>query len=1014
MKGIGKASRLLIVVLALAGWSLISRISFTEQTETPSRVLIVSTTFSGASSLEVEEKITHPLEGRLSLIPEIDNIRSYSSPGRSRIEVSIRPKTDLLVAERKIRMMCRIESRDFPRDAGAVSVAFQGQGASAPAISINISSDLSQDSLFRWLKPRLAMGIGNLQESERIEYPDLCQQMIEIGLNRSRLKTAGISPNEVRMSIETASRELTITSVNDMLPTIRWATIKPSRWYLDSLFVINQNQASFRLSQFIQLREKSDCKMKRWRDGEIMFGVKCYFHPGGWTNRNHDLIYEVFQKLEKETEGAILIEVIEDNLGNSLKSSQRILIQCGLSVAILAVLLFLTSGRWQAFFLLMLLIGSLGLSFLGLYVLDLALSVSVVGGLTLGLGMASDNGIMVLSRHTDGNYRRQILPLIAATLTTLVPLLLVQWVDLPIIKTILGFGMALSMVLSASLVVCWAALPVAEQHALRQISPKYQAVTGSGVISRIRQARRWIYVGLILMMGIPVPEFPERIYVKDKELEELYRNTIGTYEVQQIWQPRILDWIGGLSRPFFSQVQRGEPSSKEDAKEIKLVLKGTADIGTYREQMCDLAARIEQELMRKKIPEIRLERSCGPSAECMITVYASRSRTDLRQVEEVYRWLISKAKKTSGIDWSLSGVGEGWSNEKIQDQPWQLKLQGHQYVKLLRHATQLADSLRSLPGVMEAYVGQSQTVTPFISYRLDLQKLGSCSAASFLQETRIHGEESGQLLRVQEGQKRMVPFLMSWNPRLSLSAFLAGPSVNQPDPSPRSRYLTLDSLLDSPEIYKEDQVYEVQVNWAYVGSVKMGERLKKSIRERLVTEPLPGCKLKPVNSGPVWDLPFLSVLVWLIPVLVIIFVICAVFLESLLYAFLVLLTIPFGWIGAMACIMVTNGSLDSGSVAGFFLVTGLTVNHTIFLLMPLRTMRKLTAGDIVILYRRKMRPILLTMVSTILTFGPFCLMSGQDPFWAHLAYITISGLFSGVILTLICLPAFPGILSHSQ
>lgn len=1013
MKGIAKGFRLLIVVLVLAGWSLLFRISFTEQTEIPSQVLIVSTTYPGASSMEVEEKITHSLEGRLSLIPEIENIRSYSSPGHSKIEVSLNSKVDLLIAERKIRMMCRLESRAFPREATAASVTFQGNGGSVPAISLNITTNLSQDSLVRWLKPRLAVRIGSLPESERIEYPDLCRQVMEIGLNRSRLEIAGVSPFEVRQTIETASRELTITSTDEMLPPIRWATIEPSPLYLDSLFVRNQKQAPFRLAQFIQLKEKNDCKTKRWRNGKAMFGVELFFHPGGWTSRNHSLITEVLQKLEEESEEAILVEVIEDNLGNSLESSQRILVQCGLSVGILAILLFLTSGRKQAFFLLMLLIGSLGLSFLGVYVLELSLSVSVIGGLTLGLGMAADNGIMVLSRQTSGNPRRQMFPLVAATLTTLVPLLLVQWVDLPIIKTMLGFGMALSMVLSASLVICWAVLPIVGQQLLPEKPSIHHAIWGSGLISRINKDRRWILVGLILLLGIPVPELPERIYVKDQALEEWYRNSIGSYEFQQIWQPRILDWIGGLSRPFFQQVQRGKSGSQKAAKEIELVLIGTAGIGTYPDQICELAARIEQELVWQNVPGIRLDRSCGPAAKCKITVFASRSEADLRQVEEVYRWLISKAKTTSGIDWSLSGIGKGWSNEKIADQPWRLTLQGDQYVKLLSSANQLADSLRSLPAVMEAYVGQVQAENPFISYRLELQELGSRSPASFLQEIRSHRRQSGQLLQMENGTKRMVPFSMTWNPQLSLSSFLAGPS-HQTDPSPRSQYLALDSLLDSPEIYKENQIYEVQVNWTYVGSVKMGERLERAIRERLGNRPKSNCQLKPLGSGAAWDLPFLSVLIWLIPVLAIIWVICAVFLESLLYAFWVLCTIPFGWIGAMGCIILTNGSLDAGAVAGFFLVTGLTVNHTIFLLMPLRTMRRPTSADIVVLYRRKLRPILLTMVSTMLTFGPFCVMPGQDPFWTHLAYVTISGLFSGVFLTLACLPAFPGILVSSK
>lgn len=997
-----------MVVLALAGWSLIFRISFTQPGGTPSQTLVVSTAYPGASAMEVEEKITNSLEGRLSLVPEIDNLRSYSTSGQSRIEVSIMPEVDLLVVERKIRMMCRLESRSFPQNAGSASVAFEGSAESKPAMKVNIHSTLSQDSLYRWLEPRLAMRIGGLPHSEKIEYPDLCQPMIGIDLFQARLETAGISAFQVRKTIETVARELALAQSTDVLPTIRWSTIRPSSRDLDSLFVQNQNRTSFRLAEFIRLTEKEDCKGKRWRDGQAMFGVELFFHPNGWTRSNLSRMEEVFDGLKKETGGAIDIEMIENNLGDSLHASRRILIQCGFSVAILAILLLLTSGKRQSLFLLMLLLGSLGLSFLALYLLDLPLSVSVIGGLTLGLGMASDNGIMVLGGQKSGNEKRLILPLLAATLTTLVPLILVQWIEIPIIKAMSGFGMALSLVLCASLVVCWAILPMVEQHLVLNTRPIHVATMGSRLISRIRQDRKWLYVGLVLLIGIPVPDLPERIYVKDQAFAELYRNTIGSYEVQYIWQPRILDWIGGLSRPFNKQVQRGESASGTESEAIELVLKGRANIGSYPEQICDLSGRIEQEILWKQIPGIRLTRSCGLPSDCMIMIQASRSHTGLSQVEELYRWLITRIKGTSGIAWSLSGVGKGWSNERIPDQPWQVKLQGYHYVQLMRRANQIADSLRSLPGVMDAYVGQPERQESSISYRLNLQQLAQASRNphSFQQEAGMQGGVAGQMLRTKNGHTRMVPFSMQRNPPLSLSSFLDGPSSGESDPSPRSRYVEQDTLMDSPEIYKENQVYEIQLNWSYVGSVKMGERLEKALRERLKNEPLTGFKLKPKSQGPVWDLRFLSVLIWLIPILGIMWVICAVFLESLRFAFLVLLSIPFGLIGAMAFIILTNGSLDAGAVAGFFLVTGLTVNHTIFLLMPLRTMRKPSAVAISHIYQHKMRPIILTMLSTVLTFGPFCFLGGEDRFWSSLAFITMSGLFSSVVLTLVCLPAF--------
>lgn len=83
-------SWLFLVILAVGGVSSFSNLSRLEDPAFTIKDAMIISTYPGASSMEVEEELTYPLEKEIRQLPYIDKITSTSSDGMSQIMVSMK------------------------------------------------------------------------------------------------------------------------------------------------------------------------------------------------------------------------------------------------------------------------------------------------------------------------------------------------------------------------------------------------------------------------------------------------------------------------------------------------------------------------------------------------------------------------------------------------------------------------------------------------------------------------------------------------------------------------------------------------------------------------------------------------------------------------------------------------------------------------------------------------------------------------------------------------------------
>ena len=131
--------------------------------------------------------------------------------------------------------------------------------------------------------------------------------------------------------------------------------------------------------------------------------------------------------------------------------------------------------------------------------------------------------------------------------------------------------------------------------------------------------------------------------------------------------------------------------------------------------------------------------------------------------------------------------------------------------------------------------------------------------------------------------------------------------------------------------------------------------------------------------------------------------------ESLLDPFIIIFTVPLAIVGAIWGLFLTGTTLSVTSLIGMVLLVGIVVNNGIVLVDYINQLREKHGHDlwvaILIGGKRRMRPILMTALTTILAMVPIALELGSGAeLWVGMARAVIGGLTAATVLTLILIP----------
>ena len=150
-----------------------------------------------------------------------------------------------------------------------------------------------------------------------------------------------------------------------------------------------------------------------------------------------------------------------------------------------------------------------------------------------------------------------------------------------------------------------------------------------------------------------------------------------------------------------------------------------------------------------------------------------------------------------------------------------------------------------------------------------------------------------------------------------------------------------------------------------------------------------------------------SLLFALLLSVVLVYMVLASQYESLLHPFTILLTIPFGLVGAVMSFLITQTSLNIMGAMGIIMLAGIAINNSILLvgrINQLKITMPLTEA-IVQAGQQRIRPILMTSLTTILVLLPMTFNFGEGvAMRSSMAVAVIGGLVTSTLMSLVVIP----------
>lgn len=230
---------------------------------------------------------------------------------------------------------------------------------------------------------------------------------------------------------------------------------------------------------------------------------------------------------------------------------------------------------------------------------------------------------------------------------------------------------------------------------------------------------------------------------------------------------------------------------------------------------------------------------------------------------------------------------------------------------------------------------------------------------------------------------------------------------------PIRRLVRIKRTLGPLEIRRQDQVRQV-VLYANVQGRPFSEVVRE-IEQRIAAIEKPGnAQIELGGQRQEMQRSFRSLTFAFMLAAALVYMILAAQFESLVHPFIITFAVPLALIGAVLALFVTGLSVNVMSVIGIVVLIGIVVNDAIVKVDFINQERKrgialkpaiMEAG------RKRLRPILMTTVTTVLGLFPMALgFGGGAALRRPLAVVVIGGLLSATFLTLIVVPVIYALL----
>lgn len=1000
---------LCFVAVAILGLFSLSKLPIDLYPDVETNTIMVMTTYQGASAQDIEQNVTRPLENALNAVNDLKHITSKSRENISVITLEFEYGKDIDVLTNDVRDKLDMVKSSLP-DNAENPVIFKFSSDMIPIVLLSVQASESMPGLYKILDEAVANPLARISGVGSVSISGAPKREIHVYIDPNRLEAYGLSVETIANIIAAENRNVPGGSfdIGSDTYSLRVQGEFQSSDQLAGIVVGSRDGANVYLRDVARIDDSVEERAQQtYNDGQKGAMIVIQKQSGANSVEISNKVIQMLPQLQKRLPSDVRLGLIvdtSDNIRNTIASLVETVLYALLFVVIVV---FMFLGRWRATLIITITIPiSLIASFIYLAITGNSLNIVSLSALSISIGMVVDDAIVVLENVTTHIERGSApdqaaihgtnevaVSVIASTLTLIAvffPLTLVQGMTGVLFRQ-LGWMVTIMMIIST---VCALSLtPMLCSQLLKR---------------DVRHGRFYRMVFGPVNRGL---DAFDNGY--GRLLKLVVNHKVTTICVCMGVFVGSLFLLRMVGTEFF-------PTADDGRLGVKLEM----PIGTRVEIAQATAQRLADE-WRRKYPEIKVLNYTTGQASSDNT-YASLSDngphivsmnirlTDPgerdRKIVEIARLMREDLKQYPEFKKSQVNVGGNRGGSMGGQSSVDFEIYGYDFTETDSVARQLSNVLLDIPGTADIMVSRSdyqpEYQVDFDREKLAIYGLNLTTAANYLRN-RINGNLSSRFR--EDGEEYDMKVMYAPEHRESIKDIeniliynAAGQGVRVKDVG------TVVERFTPPTIERKDRERIITVS-AIVQGVPMSD-VVTAAQQKISQMEIPlGVNIEIAGSYEDQQESFGDLLTLAVLIIVLVYIVMAAQFESYTYPGIIMTSLLFAFSGVFIILYLTGHTLNVMSMIGAIMLIGIVVKNGIVLIDYISLNRERGMSIIKAVVhggKSRLRPVVMTTLTTILGMVPMAVGSGQgSEMWRPMGTAVIGGLTLSTILTLLFVPS---------
>ncbi|MBY7144695.1 efflux RND transporter permease subunit [Virgibacillus sp. NKC19-3] len=982
----------IMIVLAIIALGIVSvrnlSVDLFPDIELP--VAVVATSYEDAAPQDVENVISQPLESAVSSVEGIETVQSQSQSGSSLVMMMFSSGTDLDQALLDVRESVDQVSGYLPEEAGEPNI-MRFSPDQMPIVTMGLTGDdpeeltqIANDDIVPFFERQ--EGVASVTVEGGVE------REIQLVIDQGKLQQYGMSAQDISTAMNSSNQSASVGNVEQgnkdlqMRVTGEFDSLED----IEQTIVQSESGTTVHIEDIAEVNDTTKDAATTLVNGEPSIVLSMMKKTDANTVDVATTIQDRMGELDGDLPDNVNMEVIVDTSEFTQMSVDSVIeniIIAGV-IAALILLLFLKSVRAT------LVIGfsipiALISTFALLYFTGQTLNVLTLGGLALGIGMMVDSSIVILEHIYSFRQRgyslvesatkgaSELAPaVIASTTTTLVVFLPMIFVEGIAADLFTPLGLAVAFALVTSLIVAITLVPMLSSKMLSK------AMSESG--------RRYWFNSVLKWLG-------DKYHSVLKWVLHHRKTTIAGTLIAIVASLALIPFVGA---EFIPESDQGQMQI-----EVETETGNSADYTEEKVMQVNEELANHQDLIDSSYVSVGGDDMMGGSANTAIyTILLVPAGERDTSTDSLVQELDEELQTITGAEITVSSM----SDMNMGD-PIQIQVNGPEHEVLRDLSDDVVNTISSIDGVFNPTSAADEAV-PQLNININDEE----AALQGLNQEQILGQIqmqfNGQVVTNYNdaGDELDVSMIYPEEARSTIND-LEDMKVQSPTGSqvPLQEVASFEQVEGPVALLRENQQAQMNVTSAIsdrdLGSV-IGD-IETALDNMNFPE---GYSYEIGGQAEDMGESFSQLALALIFSIFLVYAVMAVQFENFLYPLIIMFALPTTVVGVMLGFFVTGIPLSTVAFIGLIMLAGIVVNNSIVLVDYMNILRRkgveryeaiLEAG------RSRLRPILMTTLTTVLAMIPIALALGEGAeLQQPLAVTIIFGLSVSSIFTLLLVP----------